>query len=90
MNALDALLDNEVVVAVLAIMLACYAQYAAPRLSPRALAVVTSWWFRLAVVFLVAFMPTHRFYLALMIAVAFVATSEVLQRYQLLEDFTAL
>ena len=70
-------LDNRWVVLALSIVVACYAGYAAPKLSPAALRVVTSDWFRLAIVFLVAYLPRKDFFLALAISVAFVAASRV-------------
>jgi hypothetical protein len=79
--------EKPLVHAVLALVLASYAGYAAPSLSPKVTKVVTSDWFRFIVVFLVAFMPRKHFRFAFFIAIAFVVTSNVLLKYHVLESF---
>ena len=75
----------------LALFVACYAgNLARPTLSPAALEVITSNWFRFLVIFVVAFLPKHNFHLALAIAIGFMVTSNVMTNYKLFEHFQNL
>ena len=87
MDALQAVLDNKYFIATLAVLTACYGGFAAPKLNPAALSIVASDWFKLIIIFLVAYLPKKNFQLALCIAVAFVLTSHVLVQYKIFEGF---
>lgn len=87
MNTIDRVLDNQWVVIVLSLLTACYAGLAAPKLGPAATEVLTSDYVRFLVVFIVAFMPRKNFQLALIIAVGFVVTSNIMFQYKILENF---
>lgn len=87
MNPIDRILDNKWVVVVLSLLTASYAGLAAPRLGPAATEFITSDIFRFLVIFIVAFLPKKNFQLALIIAVGFVVTSNVMLQYKILENF---
>ena len=87
MDALQAVLDNRYFVATVAVVLACYARFAAPTLSPSALKVVTSEWFQVILIFIVAYLPRKNFQLALAISVGFVMTSHFMVQYKVFEHF---
>ena len=87
MNPIDRILDNKWVVIVLSLLTASYAGLAAPKLGPAATEFVTSDIFRFLVIFIVAWMPKKNFALALMIAIGFVVTSNVMYQYKIMENF---
>ena len=81
------LLQNQYFVTVLAVVVATYAGFAAPKPSVAATAVLTSDWFRFIVIFLIAYLPKRNFHLSLLIAIGFVVTYNVLIESKLFEDF---
>ena len=87
MNPIDRILDNKWVVVVLSLLTASYAGLAAPKLGPAATEFINTDYFRFLVIFIVAYLPLKQFYLALMIAVGFVVTSNVMMQYKILENF---
>ena len=81
------LLQNKYFITVLALVVATYSGFAAPKPSAAATAVLTSDWFRFIVIFLVAYLPKRNFHLSLLIAVGFVVTYNFLIESKLFEDF---
>ncbi|CAL5226509.1 g9358 [Coccomyxa viridis] len=87
MKELVAIMDSKVVAVTAAVLLACYGRYAAPKLSESAERVVSSDWFRFAIIFVIAFIPKRNFYLALAIAIGFLLTFTMLHERKLTERY---
>lgn len=84
---LTKVLDNKYVLGFLSLMIASYAGFAGPELSPFMRNLFESDAFRMVAVFLVAYMAGKNFQVSVMLAVGLVLSLNYLNEHKMLEGF---
>ena len=83
MNFVDKVLNNKYLAAFLSLMIASYAGFAAPTLSPGMKGVLESDMFRIMAVFLISYMSNKNFQVALILSVGLITSLNFINNYNL-------
>jgi len=84
---IEKVLNNKYLAAFLSLMIASYAGFAGPSLSPSVTNFLKSDLFRIIAVFLIAYMSNKNFQIALILSIGLVTTLNFIDKHNMFEGF---
>ena len=84
---LEKILNNKYLAAFLSLVIASYAGFSGPKLSPKMTNFLQSDLFRIIAVFLIAYMSSKNFQIALILSIGLITTLNFVDQHKMFETF---